>query len=152
MGRKIRRSNHNKIIAGVCGGLAEYFDIDVTLIRLGFVFATFFGGLGSLLYIALLFIMPDKESYVPNNFFDDDEKNVYSDPDKDFTHVMGDSMDFGNSNSNKSSTFLGVCLILFGLMLLFKQFLPKINFIELFPIILVFIGLAIVYKNGRKQV
>lgn len=155
MGRKLRRSNQVKVLSGVCGGIAEFFDIDVTIVRLAFLFATFFGGMGPVVYIALALLMPEKEGYTPTNFFDDD-KDTFSDnmgsydSDKDFTHVMGDSTDYGSSNSKKSSTFLGVSLILLGAMLLLKQFIPNVNFIQLLPILFVFIGLVIVFRSGRK--
>lgn len=157
MGTKMRRSKHDKVIAGVCGGIADYLNIDPTIIRLGFVFATFFGGIGPIAYIVGIFVMPEKEGYKPNNFFEGDsdmkvDDNIeYYDSDKDFTEVMGDSMDSGEPNSKKSSTFLGLSLILLGVMFLFKQFIPKINFVELVPVMLVVIGLLIVFRNGRKQ-
>jgi phage shock protein C len=53
------RSNDKRILTGVCGGLAEEFNISVTLLRLMFVVATLLsGGLALVLYIALAFIMP----------------------------------------------------------------------------------------------
>ena len=52
----------NKMLAGVCAGIAEYFDIDPTLVRVGYavlsVFSTGFPGL--LLYLILMMIMPKK--------------------------------------------------------------------------------------------
>ncbi|AEV67768.1 PspC domain-containing protein [Acetivibrio clariflavus] len=156
MTRKIKRSKYDKVIAGVCGGIGEFFEIDPTIIRLVFVFATFFGGIGPLLYFILLFILPENSDYKPSNFFDEDTDD-YSDykmgdfdSDKDFTHVMGDDMKFGSSNAKKSSTFLGISFILLGGMLLLKQFIPRINFIEILPVLLVLLGLIIVFKNGRK--
>jgi len=47
------------MIAGVCGGLAKYFNIDVTLIRVGFVFLTFFTGFAVFLYIILAIVAPN---------------------------------------------------------------------------------------------
>jgi phage shock protein C len=155
MGRKLRRSKKVKVISGVCGGIAEFFDIDVTIVRLGFLLATFFGGMGPVVYIVMSILMPENEGYTPNNFFDDDKDFSDSsmgnyDSDKDFTHVMGDSMDYSGSSSKKSSTFLGVCLIVFGGILLLKQFVPNINFIELLPILFVLIGFVIVFRSGRR--
>ncbi|MDI6802755.1 MAG: PspC domain-containing protein [Bacteroidota bacterium] len=55
----LRRSIENKKIAGVCGGLAEYLDIDPTIVRLIFVLLTLSSfGLGILLYIVLAIAMP----------------------------------------------------------------------------------------------
>jgi phage shock protein PspC (stress-responsive transcriptional regulator) len=52
------RSRRDKVIAGVCMGLARQFNVSVTLIRLAFLLGTFFGGWGVLIYITLWFIMP----------------------------------------------------------------------------------------------
>lgn len=49
----------NRMVAGVAGGLAEYFDVDPTLIRALFVIVTLLGGSGVLIYIILWLIMPE---------------------------------------------------------------------------------------------
>mgnify|MGYP001814888454 CR=1 FL=1 len=58
--KQLMRSN-DRMVAGVAGGLAEYFDIDPTLVRILFVLLTLFGGggLGILTYIVLWIIMPE---------------------------------------------------------------------------------------------
>ena len=58
--RKLYRVEEGKMIAGVCAGLAEYFGIDVTIIRIAWVFLTLFVGCGILAYIIALIIMPRK--------------------------------------------------------------------------------------------
>ena len=55
---RLERSATNRVIAGVCGGIAEYLAIDATLVRVVFVGLTIFGGIGLLLYIVLLVLMP----------------------------------------------------------------------------------------------
>jgi phage shock protein PspC (stress-responsive transcriptional regulator) len=52
------RSRRDKVIAGVCMGLARQFNVSVTLIRLAFILGTFFGGWGVIIYVTLWFIMP----------------------------------------------------------------------------------------------
>lgn len=57
--RRLERSTTNRVVAGVCGGLAEYLQVDATLTRWVFALATLFtAGLFILGYIALLFLMP----------------------------------------------------------------------------------------------
>jgi phage shock protein C len=58
--KKLYRSS-NRILAGVCGGIAEYFDVDPTLIRVVYVFLSIFsvGFPGLLLYIILMVLMPN---------------------------------------------------------------------------------------------
>lgn len=57
--KKLMRSTTDKMVAGVCGGLADYFDIDPTLVRALFVIVTLLGGSGILIYIILWLVMPE---------------------------------------------------------------------------------------------
>jgi len=61
MARRMYRSRTEKMLGGVCGGLAELFDIDPTLIRLVFVLGTLWGGLGLVVYVILWWIAPYKD-------------------------------------------------------------------------------------------
>ena len=59
MKSRLERSNTNRVIGGVCGGIAEYLAVDATLVRVVFVFTAFItAGLGVLAYIVLLVLMP----------------------------------------------------------------------------------------------
>jgi len=57
--KKLRRSRSDRMVAGVCAGLAEYFSVDPVLVRLVFVLLALAGGPGVLLYIVLWIIMPE---------------------------------------------------------------------------------------------
>jgi phage shock protein PspC (stress-responsive transcriptional regulator) len=59
MDKKLYRSKNDKKICGVCGGLAEYFDIDTTLVRLGTAVLVLFVGGGLIAYIIAAIIMPE---------------------------------------------------------------------------------------------
>ena len=56
--RRIHRSNTEKMLFGVCGGLADYFDVDPTVVRVLFAVAALLNGAGIILYLALAIIMP----------------------------------------------------------------------------------------------
>lgn len=58
--RKLYRSRTSRQLAGVCGGLGEYFGIDPTLVRVVFVIMALLGGPGILLYIILWLVMPEE--------------------------------------------------------------------------------------------
>lgn len=61
---KLTRSSSDKVLFGVCGGLSEYFGIDVTLIRIGLALATFFTfGPLFIVYILAGIIMPVEDKY-----------------------------------------------------------------------------------------
>ena len=57
--KRIYRSRQDRMVCGVCGGIAEYFDIDPTLVRLVWVIITLMGGAGILAYIIAAIIIPD---------------------------------------------------------------------------------------------
>lgn len=58
MNKKLYKSNEDKMIEGVCGGIAEYFGLDSTLVRLGWVIFCALGGSGILAYIIAAVIIP----------------------------------------------------------------------------------------------
>ncbi len=58
MTKKLYRSPNDKILGGVCGGFAAYFEVDSTLVRLIFILITIFGGAGILIYILFWLLMP----------------------------------------------------------------------------------------------
>ena len=73
MNKKLYRSRTDKKIAGVCGGLANYLNIDSTLLRLCFALLIIFGGVSIWVYIIAALIMPEEPEYEnyssdPNNF------------------------------------------------------------------------------------
>ncbi|MGM9602115.1 MAG: PspC domain-containing protein [Faecousia sp.] len=59
MEKKLYKSNNNKMVAGVCGGIAEYFNIDPTVVRLAWVLFCALGGSGILAYIIAAIIIPN---------------------------------------------------------------------------------------------
>ena len=58
--KKLYRSSEDRHIAGVCGGLAEYFEIDSSIVRLLFVLFALTGGPGLLIYIILAIVVPEE--------------------------------------------------------------------------------------------
>jgi phage shock protein C len=56
--RRLYRSEENRMICGVCGGIAEYFNLDPTLVRLGWVLISCLWGAGLLAYIIAAIIIP----------------------------------------------------------------------------------------------
>jgi len=59
MEKKLYRSETNKKIAGVCGGIAQYFAIDPTIVRIAWVIFTLAGGAGIIAYFIALLLMPN---------------------------------------------------------------------------------------------
>jgi phage shock protein C len=65
--KRLMRPRANRKIAGVCAGLAEYFDLDVTLVRVLWLVITFFSALifGTVGYIVAWIVMPEEPEYLP---------------------------------------------------------------------------------------
>lgn len=63
MDKRLYKSNENRMVNGVCGGVAEYFDIDPTLVRLGWVLFCALGGSGFLAYVIAAIIIPRNPVY-----------------------------------------------------------------------------------------
>ena len=58
--KKLYRSKKNKVMGGVCGGIGEYFDIDPVVIRLIWLLAIFFRGMGVVTYLVAWLVIPKK--------------------------------------------------------------------------------------------
>ena len=61
--KRLYRIENGKMLAGVCGGIAEYFNVDPTLIRLGWVVFCALGGSGILAYIIAALIIPQRKDF-----------------------------------------------------------------------------------------
>lgn len=66
MNKKLYRSDENKVLLGICGGIGEYFDVDPVIIRVILVVLIFLGFSGIFAYIVAAFIIPKKPGPVTN--------------------------------------------------------------------------------------
>ena len=135
--KRLYRSNRNKILAGICGGVAEYFNFDPTVVRLAWVFLTLLGGSGILLYIIAFFVMPNN----PAHFF-----NAQNIPPPPTTTP---------ASAGKGTLFAGIALICIGAMFLADNlgvhyWLPFWRFSWEAPLSVMFIVLGI-YLMMKKQ-
>lgn len=64
MKKRLYKSDKDKKVCGVCGGIANYFDVDPTVIRLAWVIFTLAGGSGLIAYIIAAIIMPEDSGYI----------------------------------------------------------------------------------------
>ncbi len=76
MTKRLYRSEKNRVLAGVCGGVGEYFDVDPVLIRLIYLMATLFTALvpGLICYLIAIAIVPDAPLITPSEPADDAAK------------------------------------------------------------------------------
>ena len=67
MEKKLYRVTEDKKLCGVCGGMAEYFQLDPTLVRVGWAVVSLFAGAGVLAYIVCALIVPEKPKEIGND-------------------------------------------------------------------------------------
>ena len=65
MSRQLTRSETDRVLAGVAGGIARRFGINSTLVRVAWVLSVFFGGLGIVVYVILAIVLPKGSSQIP---------------------------------------------------------------------------------------
>lgn len=133
--RSLYRCRHDRRLAGVASGLAEYFDLDVSLVRVLWVLSIFAGGFGILLYIALAIIVPLEPEY----FVQPGAEAAAGGSDASGAAGAGDPAPAGSTgwhttpvpyqhqptrNSGLGMTFFGIVLIIFGGLALVDGLLP----------------------------
>lgn len=146
MDKKLYRDESRKVIGGVCAGLAEYFSIDVSIIRLVFVLALILHGTGVLLYIILWIVLPRKDyTFTPPDYVVPP------------THVPGvdplPPLTPQPRRATKASLVGGLILILLGAGLLLDEFdiIPDWDFSRSWPVILIVVGLVLMFSRERHK-
>ncbi len=161
MNKKLYRSNKNKMVGGVAGGLAEYFDIDPTIVRVVFVVALLMHGIGILAYILLWVIVPEQPfvfnmpagsaagSNEPQPIYNAGQtENTSSHSEVNSENNFAKAYDIHQQEKKKKrSTFFGAALIIIGAIFLADTWIPHIHFSHLFPIILIGIGIGLIIKS-----
>ncbi|MBW4829139.1 MAG: PspC domain-containing protein [Clostridiaceae bacterium] len=131
MSKKFYRSSNDKIIAGVCGGLGEYFNIDPSIIRIFWLLFSISGsGSGIIAYIVCAIVIPEKDSDVI--YYDENESKSYK----------------------NSALFIGIVLILIGASLLVRKIWPwfslrSLKIAKYWPILLIIAGIYIIYNQKK---
>jgi phage shock protein C len=146
MNKKLYRSRKDKMIAGVAGGLGEYFDVDVTLIRILLVVSLFFGGFGLLAYMILWIVVPEEPFVFHNEAGTDSSKPEEEDKLRDANERYNRAFE---DQRNKRRNFAGVILIIIGVIFLADNYIPRIHFADFIPLIIIAIGVAVLVNVKR---
>jgi len=162
--RRLHRSEEERVIFGVCGGIAAYLDLDPTLVRVLFVLgAVFSSGFVILAYIVLAVIMPAAEragritGEVVRQNLDDLEARTRELGD-DLRHIFGrgspeDGSDGGTSTGRRSDAWIiGLVLVVAGIIFLLDNLrvLSWWQFGQLWPLILVVVGIALLLRRRER--
>lgn len=152
MAKKLFRSTTDKMVGGVSGGLAEYFDIDATIIRVIFIVTVLVGGGGIIAYIILWIIVPEK----PFSINSPDESTETSQDSQSTGESSSDENQPGDSKTTfnafikaqeeqkkSKSMWGGIILILLGGLFLLDNFIPRFDFGDFWPIVLIGVGIGL---------
>ncbi|MGM0437613.1 MAG: PspC domain-containing protein [Bacillota bacterium] len=161
--RLYRASEEKSMIGGVCAGIAEYFDIDPTLVRLAFLFIVLARGAGLLAYIIAWVVIPQKPAHVEENKTNN-ESNFKSKEEtekkdnskeanyKEYRDNSENEKKTKKSNSKKrknseNKKLLGVILIAIGGIFLVDIWIPHFYWGRIWPVLIIGLGLAILIKD-----
>jgi len=136
--KTLSRDLKNKWIAGVCAGLARYFSLDVNLTRILCVIVLLAYPALLLIYLLLALIMP-----ADTGISDDETAAAYE------NYESAEAADTGETQD--SNVLLGILLITAGIIFLFDQFFRWIGWKELWPVLLILLGLYLVIDAFRNK-
>ena len=160
MDRRLYRSQSDRMIWGVCGGLAEYFSIDPTIVRIIAVLLAAAKGVGILAYIILAIILPLKSSKVaePKDVIKENVEEIketasqLSDEIRSTFAVKESTSEETAKAQFRSRNVLGIILIVIGILFLLSSFnlMWWLSWNYLWPLIIIVIGLLIILGARRK--
>ena len=169
MEKRLYRSRTDRMICGVCGGLGNYFGVDPSLIRLAFVLLLVFGGSGFLIYLILWIILPEEgrtyaspEETARANAqeiagrarqFGQDVKSAFGG--SSATSETGSGETLSSSPRSESAPasrpwVAGLILVGLGVLFLLNNIFPGFSFGQMWPIVLILIGVVMLLNMFRK--
>ena len=159
MEKRLYRSQSDRMIWGVCGGLAKYFDMDPTLVRIIFVLLLFANGVGVVAYIIMAIVVPleGSKTVEPKETVKENMEEI-----KKTANELGREISATFAGENKTETtdtshqrrnMLGIAIIVVGILIL----MGSLNLFwwfrwgYLWPVILIAIGVIIIFGARRKK-
>jgi len=137
--KRLTRSATDKKIAGICGGMGEYFNVDSVIFRIAFVFAIFMGGTGLILYLIMLLVIPEKQTSFQ-----------YSQNQQEEIIIENISEETKKGIKDATLIVIGSLLILFGVFFFFVRIFPFRLQEFVFPTLLVFGGILLVVFSKKN--
>ena len=149
MNKKLNRSVKDKVIGGVAGGIAEYFEIDPVIVRVLFVVSLFFHGAGLIAYIVLWIAVPEAP-YVFETASNLGASGTNSGgPDIKADNPAAAYFKSLDEKKVKRNRNIGIVLLVLGCIFLADNFIPRIHFGDFWPIVLIALGVSLLL-NSKK--
>lgn len=155
--KTLRRSATNQVIAGVCGGIGEYFEVDPTIIRILFIILGFATGSGIIIYIILWLVIPGPTS-IAQNPSEATMKEGLKEMESKFNEVkhkieeeIGDDHQQPTNHHTQGTNWLGVGLILIGGWFFLQNFgfFRMVDFGRLWPVIIILAGVYFLVNKKK---
>lgn len=145
MNKQLYRSRRNRMIGGIAGGIAEYFDIDPVIVRAVFIILFFAWGTSLLAYIVMWIIVPDERKVWERN----NQQNSGRPEAEEIDEAVCEA------KRNRRKNILAYCLIILGAALLIHRFVLWIDMDFVIPVALIIGGAYLLYRsalrpNGRE--
>jgi phage shock protein PspC (stress-responsive transcriptional regulator) len=144
------RHSKDSMIAGVAVGIAQSANIDVTIIRIAFVLLALFGGSGIFIYAIMWIVLPQHDETV---FTSNNSQNM----EEEKKQEKGQTSPFSDQNpkykrKDDGSLIAGIILISLGVIFLVMRYFPRIDFSDLWPVILIAVGIVLLRNAfvGKK--
>jgi phage shock protein PspC (stress-responsive transcriptional regulator) len=160
---RLYRSTTSRVFGGVAGGIAEYFDVDPIIIRMLFAVIAFAGGGGVLVYIILWIAIPPRPIFPPHFHMGGDPASpppppgsfeASSDQSQPYQAEPMNTSFVDREKSNRGGLIGGLVLITLGAIFLADKLIPRINFGDIWPLILVVVGAVLIatnFSDKKKQ-
>jgi phage shock protein PspC (stress-responsive transcriptional regulator) len=152
MESRLYRSVTDRMLGGVCGGLAKYLNIDLTIVRLFFVVLTLLGGFGPLLYIILwIVIPPEGEVHVEGQ-----TQTLNGEEIKERAEMVRDEFVTAVRHPHQNTTrFIGIALVLVGGYILLRQLnIPWLDWLDsgvIWAGLILLAGIVLLVRAMRKE-
>ena len=143
--KRLYKSSEDKVLSGVAGGMAEYFEIDPVFVRLGWFASVFVtGGISILVYIVMVIVVPRGEHAAPSSadaVVDESARNPV------------ESEATMRERSERRRYLLGICLVVAGIALLIynMDFFGSIDWGIVAAVSVIGVGAAIIYASVRQR-
>ncbi len=141
MEKRLYKSSKNKVLAGVCGGLGEYFGVDPVIVRLLVVVFTLLGGAGLIGYIIAAIIIPSGDAGDISPLY---REKSGEGPEANYTGYTPESYEKNNRNT---AVVLGIILIGIGGLVVIRYLIPWIPGELIFAGIVVVMGAYLILKR-----
>ncbi len=139
--QKLWRKKDDKVIAGICSGLGQYFNSNPILFRFAFLALLFAGGSSIFIYIILWIVLPSEPIATKSETIYTETINA-SDAGNQINEIQ---------STDSTSLVFGLLLISGGVLLLLNNLIPYLKIQKLWPVIIIMIGLGLLFNKKKYK-